>query len=71
MALEQEMCYVSLAMITDYDVWAEKPVDAATVLKTMAENVDKIRKLVTSAIPKMPVERERCTCSKALEAAGT
>lgn len=70
LALEQEMCYVSLAMITDYDVWADKPVDAVTVVRTMAENVDKIRKLVTSAIPKIPVEREKCICSKTLEAAG-
>ena len=70
LALEQEMCYLSLAMITDYDVWADKPVDAKTVLNTMAENVDKIRKLVTSAIPKIPAERENCRCSKSLESAG-
>ncbi|MDD1768663.1 MAG: S-methyl-5'-thioadenosine phosphorylase [Methanomassiliicoccales archaeon] len=70
LALEQEMCYLSLAMITDYDVWADKPVDAKTVLNAMAENVDKIKKLVTSAIPKIPAEREKCRCSKSLESAG-
>ncbi len=71
LALEQEMCYASLAMITDYDVWAERPVDAATVVRTMNENVDKIRRLITSAVPKIPEVRARCSCSKSLEAAGT
>ncbi|MGD0057295.1 MAG: S-methyl-5'-thioadenosine phosphorylase [Methanomassiliicoccales archaeon] len=70
LAIEQEMCYVSLAMITDYDVWAEKPVNAETVIKTMAENVDKIRRLVTNGIPKIPAERRKCSCSKSLESAG-
>ena len=71
LAIEQEMCYVSLAMITDYDVWADRPVDAAMVVRTMTENADKIRKLVTSTIPKIPEKREMCDCPKSLEAAGT
>ncbi|MCJ7517830.1 MAG: S-methyl-5'-thioadenosine phosphorylase [Methanomassiliicoccales archaeon] len=71
LAIEQEMCYVSLAMITDYDVWADRPVDAATVVRTMTENSDNIRKLVTSTIPKIPGKREMCDCPKSLEAAGT
>ncbi len=70
LARELEMCYVSLAMITDYDVWAEKPVDVATVLKTMEENVDKIRKLMTNGIPRIPDKRKMCECGKTLESAG-
>ncbi len=38
LAREMNMCYSSLAMITDYDVWAEEPVDIGTVLRVMAEN---------------------------------
>jgi len=26
LAREAEICYISISMITDYDVWAEKPV---------------------------------------------
>lgn len=70
LAIEQEMCYLNLAMITDYDVWADKPVDAETVVKTMAENVDRIRKLVASGIPKIPSERKKCSCSTSLASAG-
>jgi len=70
LARELEMCYVSLAMITDYDVWAEHPVDTAMILKTMAENVDKIQKLIMSTLPKIPEARKKCDCSDALKAAG-
>ncbi len=70
LAIEQEMCYLSLAMITDYDVWADRAVDVEMVVKTMAENADKIRKLVASGIPKVPEERKKCSCSTSLASAG-
>ncbi|QLH74401.1 MAG: S-methyl-5'-thioadenosine phosphorylase [Methanomassiliicoccales archaeon] len=70
LAREMEMCYCSLAMITDYDVWADHPVDTATVLRTMSENVDKIRALISSALPKIPEERKKCACPDTLRAAG-
>ncbi|MCG7840626.1 MAG: S-methyl-5'-thioadenosine phosphorylase, partial [Methanomassiliicoccales archaeon] len=60
----------SLAMITDYDVWADHPVDTATILKTMADNMDKIRALLANTLPKIPVERRKCQCGNVLEAAG-
>ncbi len=65
-----EMCYISLAMITDYDVWADHPVDTATILRTMAENMDKIRALISRTVPKIPVERKKCDCGQVLAAAG-
>ncbi len=70
LARELEICYVSLAMITDYDVWAEHPVDVDTVLRTMSENLDKIRTLIVSALPKIPEERMVCECYEALKSAG-
>jgi 5'-methylthioadenosine phosphorylase len=70
LARELDICYTSLAMITDYDVWDEKPVDTATVLRTMAESVDRVRQLIAAALPKIPVEREGCECPDALREAG-
>jgi 5'-methylthioadenosine phosphorylase len=70
LAREMEMCYVSLAMITDYDVWSEHPVDTAMILKTMAENVDRIRTLVSNTLPKIPAARKKCECPDTLKAAG-
>ena len=70
LAREMEMCYTSLAMITDYDVWADEPVDTKTILKTMAENMDKVQLLLKNVLPKIPVERKKCKCADILKEAG-
>ncbi|EQD56935.1 5'-methylthioadenosine phosphorylase II, partial [mine drainage metagenome] len=44
LANELAMCYTSLATITDYDVWAEEPVDTKEVLRILKENEDKSTK---------------------------
>lgn len=56
LAREAGICYATIAMVTDYDVWAEKPVTAAEVAKVMAENVEKAKKLIFTLIPKIPRE---------------
>ena len=66
LAREAEICYVTIAMVTDYDVWAERPVTASEVAKTMAENVEKVRKLLEFVIPRIPKER-KCPCKEALK----
>jgi 5'-methylthioadenosine phosphorylase len=66
LARELEICYLSLAMITDFDVWQEKPVEAQEVIKTMKENLDKIKKILKAAMPKIPKERN-CFCREALK----
>jgi len=66
LARELEICYLSLAMITDFDVWQEKPVEAQEVIKTMKENLDKIKKILKATIPKIPKERN-CFCREALK----
>lgn len=65
LAREAQICYASIALVTDYDVWAEKPVDFQEIVDTMAKNIDKTKKLVFSAIEKMP-ERS-CECAHALD----
>jgi 5'-methylthioadenosine phosphorylase len=66
LAREAEICYASIATVTDYDVWKDQPVSAAAVLKTMAETVEKVKKIISEAIPKIPKERE-CECKSALK----
>ena len=70
LAREQDICYTSLGTITDYDVWAEEPVDLATVLRVMDENVDKVRKLISEVLPNIPKERKKCSCPNTLKEAG-
>ena len=66
LAREAEICYVSIAMVTDYDVWAEKPVSSDEVVETMRENSAKFKKLIVDALPGMPRER-KCGCGEALK----
>lgn len=68
LAREAELCYACIAMVTDYDVWADKPVTAETVATVMRKNVENAKKLITSSIDSMPAERT-CSCGHALEGA--
>lgn len=69
LAREAEICYVSIATITDYDVWADHPVTSAEIIETLAKNVEKTKKLITEMISATPVARNKCSCSKSLEGA--
>ncbi len=66
---EAEICYLSIATITDYDVWADRPVSTKEVIETSEKNAQNTRKLLAELIPKIPLKRQRCDCSKALEGA--
>jgi len=68
LAREAQICYASLSMITDYDVWADKPVSAAEVASVMGRNVDNAKKLVSKAISSTPRKRG-CMCGSALDGA--
>ncbi len=68
LAREAEICFTTVAMITDYDVWADKPVSTEEVIRTMASNVENFRKLIMETIPKIPLHRA-CSCGYALQGA--
>jgi len=68
LAREAQICYVSIATVTDYDVWAEKPVTAKEVINTLTKNVQITKKLLTELIDKIPKTRS-CSCDKALSEA--
>jgi len=70
LAREMDMCYASLATVTDYDVWSEEVVDIATVLRVMEENIGKVRRLLEAALPKIPAARRKCACPRTLKDAG-
>ena len=65
LAREAQMCYASISTITDYDVWAEKPVTAKEVIETLSKNVEQTKKILTELIDKIPKTRS-CSCEKAL-----
>jgi 5'-methylthioadenosine phosphorylase len=55
LARELGVCYQSIAMSTDYDCWKadEEPVTWDIIEKTMKENANKVKQLITTTIPKI------------------
>ncbi|MCY0859153.1 MAG: S-methyl-5'-thioadenosine phosphorylase [Sulfolobaceae archaeon] len=71
LACEAQLCYATIAMVTDYDVWAEHPVTAEEVGRVMNANVTNVKKLlgeVIKRLPEKPNERE-CSCCNSLKTA--
>lgn len=48
LAREAELCYASVAMVTDFDAWTEHEVDVESVLKVMGDNVARAQALVVA-----------------------
>ena len=65
LARELELCYASVAMVTDYDVWADRPVSTDEILRTMSGNAVNFKRLVMDSIPRIPSVRH-CDCAHAL-----
>ncbi|PWU07296.1 MAG: S-methyl-5'-thioadenosine phosphorylase [Terriglobia bacterium] len=67
LAREAEICYVTVAMVTDYDCWHPDH-DAVTVnqiIATLTKNAENACAVVAHAVAKMPLERA-CSCGSAL-----
>ena len=70
LAREAELCYASVAMITDYDSWHPEhgEVDVTEIIKTLMGNADKGRDLVSRLPALLGTAREACPhgCDQAL-----
>ncbi len=67
LAREAEICYVTIAMVTDYDCWHPDH-DAVTVtdiIANLTKNAENAAKVVAAAVRAMPETRE-CKCGSAL-----
>ncbi len=63
LAREAGICYLSIAMSTDYDCWreSEESVSVDLVLAVMKKNADNVKKLLIQSVPKIRYfECERC-----------
>lgn len=73
LAREAEMCYATVAMVTDFDCWHpdHDDVTVETIIKVLMENADKGRTLVRAAVPHLSDRTETCHagCHTALETA--
>ena len=70
LAREAEICYATIAMVTDYDCWQEnKPEEVVSVdmvLQNQKKNIEVVKKIIRNAIPKIP-EKRTCACADALK----
>ena len=64
LAREAEMCYATVAMVTDYDCWHPHHEDASVeaIVKVLTENAHKARALVRAVVPRLAGRSESCPC---------
>ena len=68
LAREAEICYVTLASVSDYDTWyeAHAEVTAEMILSNLSRNVATCRRVVANAVRRLP-EARHCFCATALD----
>jgi 5'-methylthioadenosine phosphorylase len=70
LAREAEICYATIAGVTDYDCWQEAcgptPIDA--ILKTQRQQTQKIREIIRLTVSRIP-DKHECECATALKTA--
>jgi 5'-methylthioadenosine phosphorylase len=67
LAREAELCYATIAMITDYDCWhpEHESVTGAQIMETLSNNAENAQRVLREAVRELPVERS-CKCGTAL-----
>ncbi len=62
LAREAEICYATVAMVTDFDCWHpdHDAVTVADVIKVLTANADRAKRLVTRLAREFPREHEAC-----------
>ncbi len=71
LAREAELCYATIAMVTDYDCWHpdHDHVTVDAIVKVLLSNADNARTLVRELVPSLGQPRDLCSagCDRALE----
>ena len=71
LAREAEMCYATVAMVTDYDCWhpGHDAVTVEQVIETLLANADKARALIKAVVPLLSKRTQTCAkgCHTALD----
>jgi 5'-methylthioadenosine phosphorylase len=62
LAREAELCYATIAMVTDFDCWHEEheDVDMTAIIRIMKDNSEKASRLVSRLAADFPREHEPC-----------
>ncbi len=69
LAREAEICYATMAMVTDYDCWRQgEAVVIEEVIENLQKNADVAKMIIKGACERIPGER-KCPCASALKSA--
>lgn len=69
LAREAELCYATLAMVTDYDCWHEGHDDVTVeqVIAVAHENAGNAQRVLKAAVASLPKGERKCACAGALK----
>src|SRR5580700_4110721 len=68
LAREAELCYATIAMITDYDCWhpEHESVTASQIIATLNQNAENAQRVLREAVRALPA-KQTCKCGSALQ----
>lgn len=68
LAREAEICYVTLAAVTDYDCWreCEEAVTVDMIVQNLLKNIENAKRIIASSLPRISPQRG-CGCKDALK----
>jgi 5'-methylthioadenosine phosphorylase len=69
LAREAEICYATLALVTDYDCWHEEhdAVSVETVVEYLNKNVRNAQVIMREAVKRLSERQRGCPCGSALK----
>ncbi|HEY2091505.1 MAG TPA: S-methyl-5'-thioadenosine phosphorylase [Thermoanaerobaculia bacterium] len=68
LAREAELCYVTMALVTDYDCWHESgDVSVEQILGYLRANAEMAQKIIRATVPRAAKRKRDCGCGSALQ----
>jgi len=67
---EAEICYATMNLVTDYDVWhaEEQPVSVELILENLGLNIESAKSIIKKSVAALPAARgEKCGCGRGIE----
>jgi 5'-methylthioadenosine phosphorylase len=70
LAREAEICYATIALVTDYDCWHPEhdSVTVEMIVSNLMRNAEMAQRIIAGAVEQLPIERT-CECARALATA--
>src|SRR5258706_8707702 len=69
LAREAEICYATMALVTDYDCWHQSAADVSVeqILEYLLANASMAQRIIRATIPRVAARARDCACASALQ----